>query len=239
MPGLRSSRFCALAFALCGAGLGEAALAHDLWLEREAGGWVLYQGHRHSTHAGAEIVPYATEAVRQVECLDAHGQPREVTLRRGNPVRIEGDCAVLRIAFSSGYWSKTPWGSVNRPKNEVANALDAWIAEEYVQWIGAWGPAVTRPWPRALTLTPRGDPAALRPGDKLVLRLQRGGQPVAGAAVAYQGEVRGQTDADGVIRIRLRQPGIQHLQASVESRFDDARANRRIETATLQFELKR
>ena len=35
--------------------VGRSVCAHDLWLEREAGGITLYQGHKYSAHgAGAE-----------------------------------------------------------------------------------------------------------------------------------------------------------------------------------------
>jgi len=215
------------------------ALAHDLWLEREGAAFTLYQGHRHSAHAGAEVVPYPAEAVREVMCLDAAGRASRPALRLHVPLRIEAACAVLRLSFSTGYWSKTAWETVNRPKSEVAGAIDSWLAEETIQRIEAWTPAAARAWGDALSLTPLADPLVLKLGDKLALRVSRAGRPLAGVAVAYQGSTRGVTDAEGVIRIRLRQDGVQSIQASVVTPLNDGRADRRIETATLQFELSR
>ena len=71
------------------------AAAHDLWLEREAGAYVLEQGHRTGAHAGAERVPYAAGFVQQALCADAQGRTRTLAVAGGYPARIAGDCAAL------------------------------------------------------------------------------------------------------------------------------------------------
>jgi len=85
------------------------AQAHDLWLEKTGKHFVLYQGHRHSAHAGAETLPYDKQFVTGAQCLDARAALRPLTVIATAPWSATGDCAALIIDVSSGYWSKTPW----------------------------------------------------------------------------------------------------------------------------------
>ena len=63
------------------------------------------------------------------------------------------------------------------------------------------------------------------------------GKPVAGASVAYHGNPRGETDADGRIAIRLRHGGVQLIATSLELPLKDGKADTEILAATLQFDL--
>ena len=67
-----SSQMRYLLAALLIAVTGEAS-AHDLWLEREDGGFALYYGHKHSDHGGADLRRVPVEWVREALCFDAAG----------------------------------------------------------------------------------------------------------------------------------------------------------------------
>ncbi|MCK7577697.1 MAG: hypothetical protein MZV65_19130 [Chromatiales bacterium] len=56
-------------------------------------------------------------------------------------------------------------------------------------------------------------------------------------AVAYDGEPRGGTDADGRINIRLRHGGVQLISASFDEPLQDARADKAVRATVLQFQL--
>lgn len=221
--------------AFCVSVLTIPAQAHDLWLEKADGGWTLYQGHRHSTHAGAEIVPYAAGFVAAAVCLDTDARPRPLVVLAAAPWTAKGECAALRLDASSGYWSKTPWETLNVPKNAAPGVLKSWRALESLLLVERWSGALAKPAGAGLELLPTADPFAVRPGGKLVVRVTQDGRPLANAPVAYHGETRGATDADGRIAIRLRHAGVQLISASVETRLDDGRADREIRAATLQF----
>ncbi len=217
------------------------ALAHDLWLEREATGITLYQGHKypgHSSHGGAETIPYDAAFVKDALCLDAGGRTQPLALTKLAPWRTAtADCAAIRIAASSGYWTKTPWETKNVPRAGVAGAIKSWLSEESVKRIDSWRPGADRPLSNGLEITPTRDPLALKPGDKLVVLVTDHGQPSAGVPVAYGGEIRGVTGADGRIALRLRQSGMQMIAASVETPLTDGKADVAIRSAVLQFEL--
>ncbi|MFZ2163369.1 MAG: DUF4198 domain-containing protein [Sideroxyarcus sp.] len=210
-----------------------SAQAHDLWIEKEANAYTLYQGHRHSAHEGAEVVPYEAGAVKSVLCSDGAGKAKALTLGKTYPVMFAGDCPVLLASFSSGYWTKTVWETKNVPKTGISGVIKSWYSEESVKNISRWTDAV--PLGVGLEITPTVNPLMLASGDKLTVLVTDNGKPVAGVPVAYAGDTRGATGADGKISIRLRQPGMQLIEASMETPLTDGKADTAIRTASLQF----
>ncbi len=219
--------------------VGGAASAHDLWLEPAGNDYLLQQGHRHSAHAGADLVAYDPARVRDAICADPAGRPRPLAPSAAYPVRLPGPCALLQLRYESGFWTKTPWGTQNQPKTGVAGVLDSWYSEESLKRLEAWTGTALQPLGRGLEISPQRDPFALAIGDKLVVRVTDDGRPLAGVPVAYAGETRGATGPDGTIAIRLRSAGVQLISATLEQPRTDGKADRTLRTATLQFEVAR
>ena len=211
--------------------------AHDLWIEPEAGGYrLLYGHHPQVSHGGARQIPYAAEVVRSVVCLDAAGG-RRAAKTGGAPVRIEGDCAVLYVLTSSGYWTKTPAGTRNVRKTEAVSPLNAWQSFESVKHLTGWGPGAAGAIGAPLEIVPAQDPFSLRDGDKLGVRVLADGKPVAGAVVRYDGKPRGETGADGSVNVRVRRGGLQLIQASVRTPHTGPDADEVVHTTALSFDL--
>lgn len=218
-----------------------AVQAHELWIAREAGGYTLYyghhhHGHHHADHAGARAPAYARDFVREARCYDADGRV-VAEGGGGSPWRMQGSCAALTLAASSGYWSKTPQGTRNLPKNRVEQVVKSWRSWEWVKRLDAWSPALARPLTPGLEIVPLEDPFALREGDKLRLLISYEGRPLAGAVVAYDGRPRGRSDAEGHINIRIRHGGLQSVQAGYSRELASPQADEEIHTAVLNFEL--
>lgn len=213
------------------------AQAHDLWVEKDGKRLTLYQGHRHSTHAGTESIAYGNSFVTAAHCLDERGNRRPLAIIGHSPWTVSGDCAMLLIDVTSGYWSKTPWETKNVPKNEAPGALKSWLSKDSLKRLDRPGPLNGQALGNGLELLPTGDPFALKPGDKLVVRVVRDGKPVVNAPVTYHGDPRGETDPDGRIAIRIRHGGTQLIATSVEAPLQDSKADVEILAATLQFEL--
>lgn len=211
--------------------------AHDLWLEKDGKRWTLYQGHRLSSHEGAETLPYGSSFVTDAHCLDARGSSRPLAVLGTSPWTAGGDCAALRVAVSSGYWSKTPWETKNLPKNQVPGTIKSWLSTDSLKRLERWSPAFAQPLGAGLEIAPTTDPFALKPGDKLVVRVTLDGQPRTGVPVAYHGDTRGETDSDGRVAIRLRHPGIQLISASIDIPLKDGKADVETRAATFEFEL--
>jgi nickel transport protein len=211
--------------------------AHDLWLESEGATLTLFQGHKHSEHAGAETLPYEPGFVKAAACLDAAGTTKALPLAKTAPMKFAGDCTAVLVSVSSGYWTKTPWETKNVPKTGISGALGSWLSEESVKRIGRWTTGAAQPMGDSLEIVPLANPLTLKPDDKLTVRVTEGRQPKAGVPVAYGGDVRGATGADGTIAIRIRHGGVQIITTSVETPLTDGKADKRIQSATLQFDL--
>ena len=213
------------------------AQAHDLWIEKEANAYFLYQGHRHSAHEGAEVVPYEAAAVKSVLCSEGAGKSRALSPGKSYPVKFAGECAVLLASFSSGYWTKTPWETKNVPKTGISGVIKSWYSEESVKYVVRWTDAM--PLGVGLEITPTENPLTLTAGDKLTVLVTDNGKPVAGVPVAYSGDTRGASGADGKVSIRLRHPGLQLIETSMETPLTDGKADQSIRTASLQFEVNK
>jgi nickel transport protein len=213
------------------------ALAHDLWIEKEGSGYVLFQGHRHSAHSGAEIVPYEPAAVRAATCVDPSGKTRTVAFSRTYPAKLTAECETLLANFSTGYWTKTAWETKNAPKTGISGVIKSWYSEESLKYVERWGAASATPVGAGLEITPAANPLGLKTGDKLQVLVTDGGKPVSGVPVAYAGDTRGASGPDGKVAVRLRQGGVQLIEASLETPLADGKADSAVRTASLQFEI--
>jgi nickel transport protein len=227
-------RWCAVAVGLMLAA-SPGVQAHDLWLDAQGPGYVLQQGHRHSSHQGAESVPYDAAIVKSAWCADAAGSVRPVTPSKSYPVRVDGACAALLVSLSSGYWTKTAWETKNVPKTQASGVIRSWLSEESVKRVDRWTSA--QPLTDALEIVPLIDPRTLKPGDKLTVLVTENRKPRSGVPVAYDGETRGATGDDGKVAIRVRHGGVQLIAASLETPLSDGKADLRVRTTALQFEL--
>jgi nickel transport protein len=213
------------------------AQAHDLWLERMGAGYELLYGHRHSGHSGQDTIEYQPSAVPHMVCFDTGGKAVGQGATASYPARLAGDCAVSYALLSSGYWTKTPYGTKNVPKDQVDVAVSSWRSFEGVKRIDHWGQALARPLTQDLELVPLDDPLTLGDGEKLRLLVTFRGQPVANAVVAYDGKPRGETGPDGLVNVKVRHGGPQVVEATLRRPLDGTKADEEVHTSTLSFTL--
>ena len=222
--------------------LSPAISAHDLWIERAGGAYTLYNGHKHTDngghggHGGDQVIHYGPAFVTQALCFDTQGQVKHEA-KGGSPFRLEGECAALTIAASSGFWSKTPKGTLNVPKDEARQVVKSWLSLEWVKRLDTWSPALAMPLTPGLELVALEDPLQLAKGDKLRLQLTLDRQPVAGATVTYDGEPRGMTDEGGRINLRIQHGGFQMIAAGLNRPRPTPQADKEVLATTLVFEL--
>jgi len=214
------------------------ASAHDLWIERNGDLHTLAYGHERSGHEGEKKLEYKPDSVKQALCFNADGQEIKAGKALTYPATLKGNCSASWFLTSSGYWSKTPYGTKNLPKTEAGAVIDSWLSIEGVKRIDQWDDGLSRSLTQELELVPQGNPLLLKPGGKLHLRAFYQGKPVAGVSVAYFGKPRGITDKEGNVNIRLQNAGFQLIQASVELPLNDGKADKAVHASSLQFELK-
>ncbi len=243
--------------------LPSAAAAHDYWFERDGDAYLFMRGHRFSEHDGAQVVPYDPKIVSQTLCVAAEGSaiagereperdpdpeleskperdPDPEARPTAYPVRVAGPCAAVYVHADSGYWSQTLTGTTNQPPEALFGVLRSWHALESAKLIESWSDALARPvsgHSEHLEIISETDPFGLEVGRKLRLLVMRGGKPVQGVAVAYNGDARGVTGADGRINIRVRHGGAQRITASIDEPLDGAEVDKRVRSTALFFEL--
>lgn len=216
--------------------LAGSASAHDYWIERSGDAYTVYQGHVYSKHEGESRVTYDPSIIKRAVCAQ-DGAVTPLEPARSYPVRFNARCGAILVEVSSGYWAQTLTETMPKPRNEVRGAIRGWRSEEAVKRVDRWTPALARPLSDGLEITLVEDPFQLKPGDKLRLLVTWRGKPRAGVAVAYDGNARGVTGADGQANVRIRQGGIQMLSASFEEPLQDPLADKIVRGAILQLEL--
>ena len=213
--------------------------AHDIWIEKNSGGYVLFYGHAGHGGGESEIVEYDPAIVVRTVCIDSDGTESEAEILDEQPLCIGGDFAAVYVLTSSGYWSETPFGLKNLPKDEAKSPIRSWLSFESVKRIDEWREGTSSPLTGDLEITPLKDPLKLSRGDKARLVVTMGGRPVAGVPVAYFDSTRGITDGKGRINIRLKRGGMQLIKASLKEPGDGVKEDEIVHTTTLVFEIEK
>lgn len=211
--------------------------AHELWLERQGDRFVLLSGHRHSSHQGQEVIEYDPGIVLETLCYSDQGGAIATESTDSYPVELSCNGAAAYVRISTGYWSKTPYGTENVPRGEARMVIESWLSYESVKRIERWSDALARPLAEDLEIVPLANPLALEPGGKLRLQVTQAGEPVEGAIVTYDGKPRGETDREGKINVRIKHGGFQLIQTTVTEPLDSPDADQLINTTSLDFEL--
>ncbi len=213
------------------------ALAHDLWLEREASGLVLRSGHR-----GGEPLAIEAAKVKAARCLE-QGTLRDLlpgATFSAREARFAGRCEAASAFLDGGFWTLTPDGEVNQPRTQVAQAVKAWASRQFAKWVDARAPgAGAAVLGDELELVAASDLAKARQGDKITLRVLSGGRPVRDAVVAIDHRPLGETDSAGEVRVRLRAPTVETISATLRRTVATPEADAVVLEASLTFEVAR
>ncbi len=212
--------------------------AHDLWIEKSENNYILYYGHKLSSHKGEKIIEYNPDNIISVQCINKDGNEIKINLRKEYPLKIKDNCALIYVHISTGYWTKTPYGTVNKPKNQVATPIKSWLSYESVKRINLWNNNLQKPFSQKLDIIPINNPFNVKEGDKLRLLITFKGKPIKNVSVAYDGKFRGLTDKNGRINIRIKHKGLQLIEATLKKKTNSEETDEIIYTTTLNFEVK-
>lgn len=216
--------------------LATPARAHDLWIERAGDAYLVRRGHR-----GGELLPLDRSKLVALRCADGRGGLTDVLGRAifsATEVRVRGACAALSATYQGGFYSLTPDGERNLPRDQVPDAVKAWASREYAKWVE---PGLARAVliGDELELAPEGDLGAVRPGDKIAWRVLLAGVPVAGAVVSLDHRAIGASDAAGVVRVRVREAGLQVVDATLRRKLATPQADELVLSASVAVEVGR
>jgi nickel transport protein len=214
------------------------ASAHDFWVERGADAFVVRYGHR-----GGEVLAIDGAKVKAVRCADRSGAARDIPIAQlafgPKEVKVPARCDAISAFHHGGFYSLTPDGEVNLPRNKAENAVKAWESRQFAKWVQVGSPAITRPLGDELEIVPATDLSGRKVGDKVTLKVLSQGKPVAGAIVAIDHKPLGETDSAGEARVRLRSAGVESVSASLRRSVKTPEADDLVLEASLTFEVAR
>jgi nickel transport protein len=215
------------------------ARAHDLWLAKEGSTCTLCYGHMESKTGEQETIKYDPQNILKVQAFDLKGNEVQVTANKEYPFTIsEVHGSVVYALTSSGYWTKTPHGTKNVPKNKTDMPVSSWLSYESVKRIDQWADAFSLPLTEDLEITPLENPIKLKKGKKIHLLVTFKGEPIEGVVVSYFDRPRGTSNSDGKINIRLKNSGLQLISASYKQKIQSEKADEIVYTTFLNFEVK-
>ena len=215
----------------------SSALAHDLWIERGDGGFVLRYGH----HGGA-VLPLQAEKVKTFLCRKGKGRAEDL---RGKAVAapkqlgLRAACAAASAFFDGGFYSLTPDGEKNLPKNQVQDAVKAWRSKQFAKWVDGKSPLAGQAQGDEFEIVPVSDLAKAKTGDKATFRVLLAGRPLAGAVLAIDHKPLGESDDQGEARIKIRAADVEQVSASFRRPVKSAEADSEVFEASLTFEVAR
>lgn len=211
-----------------------AALAHDIWLT------VNKQGDNATVDVNyGDVDKREMPDLRKIVSLELVGPEQTLNLRRplepnnasGKPALHTKSFAVpagalLAVTYDNGFWIVNPDDKIesNSTKLLVASDKGSW-------WVPKFGKALLSPGAftklqhTPLEVVPVKDPYTLKVGDKLPVRIEHNGKPLADTDVKYCDGLqpipdkqlpRVKTGSDGIAEIPLTRRGPYLLTAEYE-----------------------
>lgn len=211
--------------------------AHDFWLEPGGAGLVLRYGHR-----GGELLAIDRAKVKAARCLEKAAARDLLAGATFGPkeIGLAGRCDAASAFFDGGYWSLTPDGEVNQPRNAVPQAVRSWASRQFAKWVDARSVAASSAvLGDELELVGVGDLARARTGDKVTVRVLSGGRPVPGALVAIDHKPLGESDSAGEVRVKLRAASVETISATLRRKVSTPEADAIVLEASLSFQVAR
>ncbi len=214
----------------------HSALSHDLWIEKDNDKFVLYYGHFKPQNNEEKFIKYGLENILEVHCFDTKGNPIKIKIDNNYPLKIENSCKALYILTSSGFWTKTPYGLKNIPKNKTDLAIESWQSFESVKRVEE---NYDKPLTNHLEITLLNNLKDLKVGDKVTFLVTYNKKPISDVVVTYFEKPIGTTDEEGKINIRIKEKGLQIIGTSYTLKGDGKKADKIIFTSFLNFEVKK
>jgi nickel transport protein len=211
------------------------AVAHDLWLEPQGGVFVLRYGHR-----GHEALPLDASKLQTLSCRKDSGAAQNLRKSAAvapNQISLQATCALLSAFFDGGFWSLTPDGEKNLPKNQVSDAVKAWRSKQFAKWVDVHSVLANQPLGDAFEIVPATDLAKVKTGSKATFRVLLAGKPLPGATLAIDHKPLAETDDRGEARIKVRGSGRESVSASYRRAVKTVEADSEVFEASLTFEV--
>jgi nickel transport protein len=214
-----------------------AARGHDLWLEPQGDALVLRFGHR-----GGDLLDLDSSKVKIVRCRRETGPVTDVrAVSKSGPkeLRTPARCDVASAFLDGGFWSLTPDGEKNLPKDKVPDAVRSWQSKQFAKWVDVRSRVAGAALGDELEVVPVSDLSRVHQGEKATFRVLWQGKPVAGAVLAVDHKPLGETDAAGECRVKVRAPDVESVSVTLKRPLGGPEADTLTAEASLTWEVAR
>jgi len=200
--------------------------AHDMWVDD---GLVLHYGHIQMKNSHGEEKEIKNEDIAKVFC-SSESNVFEVETKE-----LKANCDTLFIVLNEGYYTKTPYGTKKQSKDKTKMAISSFKSIESVKRIN--NDNSQQVFNKGLELSLTNKLSNIKVGDKARLLVTYDGVAKAGVSVAYANKVKGLSDKDGKINIRIQKAGLQNIKASLTLKGDGIKSDEIIHSSTLNIKV--
>ena len=203
--------------------------AHTLWIDN---GFNVHQGHITQSHIDDMASLVSLKALKKITCLNENNisDVDSLTLLK------DKTCEAVYISLEPKYYTKTPYGTKNVSKDKVKVSLKSWQSKESVKRVYANN--AKKIFGNGLEIVFRNKLSEIEVGDKARLKVYFNGKPISKVAIANGHRTIGMTDSEGNVNVKLRNIGLQVINASYEIKSDGILCDKIIYATTLNFEIK-
>jgi nickel transport protein len=217
------------------------ASAHEVWIGAQDGNVAVLYGHDNKTE------PYDLANVQAPKAFDAKGKDVSVEIVKGKDgatLSPKDKPAFVAVIYEGGYFVKTTEGWKKMKKSEAKGKfelVEAVKSRKCCKGFLAEGDAYAKPIGQYFEILPQKDPATLKSGDTLPIKVLLDSKPLEGALVALGADHASdkdalKTDKDGNATVKIEKSGPQLLKVNHKASVtDDPEADVMYLSSTITF----
>lgn len=251
----RNKAIVTVALCLCMCLAAGVAWAHVIWItcpKAKAGEKLTVDlGYGHHFPEGDKLSP---EDLTETYVVGAKGKIKTAPGADKNYHTAQPLAAgsyVVAGGTKAKFFTKSPTGYANKTKDQVPDAIKCFRSVKFAKAIvnlGHKAGDVSKALGQDLEIVPLANPAGLKAGDELPIKVLLAGQPLANAEVtaAFAGFSKegamafyAKTKADGMVKVKLWHPGLWMVKVGHKTPYKDpAKCDVLSKGSVLTFELK-
>jgi hypothetical protein len=117
--------------------------------------------------------------------------------------------------------------------------VKSWRSQQFAKWLDVHSPLAGQPLGDGFEIVPVSDLSKVKTGDKATFRILLAGKPLSGATLAIDHKPLGETDDQGLVRVKLRAATVESVSASFRRAVKTPEADSEVFEASLTFEVAR
>lgn len=181
--------------------------AHDFWIERKDGKLFIVSGHDDKWDI------YDPARVKEVKAFDSKGSTLKVEAVMQKDIAYVApteSMAMISVFFDNYFWVKTTDGWKNITKRDAQKQglqiLESGQSFKYAKYISTWADSFSKPIGTKIEIVPQKNHLALKPGDKLPIKVLLDGKPLENAPLFLHGshDEIAKTNKEGIANIEVK-----------------------------------